>query len=126
MNKFIEFNVGDLIFTANSDSAPMIEHLIKIETIDHSTGIIKIKCALSINKMMNNDGTMSYIPIPFFGLLSNQSNIIGADREIIYINLNKFDIIGKVTNNEIKELFFKTTSNLVISAEKNKSVLVGV
>lgn len=122
---YYNLNEDDLVFLANSDSAPIIEHIVKIKTIDRNTNIVSVDKAMSINKMGNEQGSMSYMPIPFFGLISNQANLIGAGHGEMYINLNNFGIVGKVTKKEVIDIFNKFTDESAIKFDAAKSAVLG-
>lgn len=108
------YNEGDLVFVANAESAPMIEHIFTVVKILED-GFVLADKVLTINKVPQQGKGMTFIPIPSFGLLSNAPALENGNFGKLIIKLNNFDISGIVTDPELKK-FYENYSNKLIVA----------
>lgn len=113
----IKFEEGKYIYFTKAESAPMMEHLCRIDEIvtnsDLSVKRIGTKIAGSIIKQVGPDGPMSAI-VPFFGMASYSND------DMIYINIDQFDFIGECTNAKLISELERSTSPLIDATKLNK------
>ncbi len=109
---------GDLIFLVKDETAMRCEHIIKVEEYDNKNNIVKSSKVYTIHKMLLQDGSMNYGLAPGFFIISNnvenKSLNINTNDSIYWINLNNFDVVGPVINNDIIKAFKEQESNLII------------
>lgn len=105
----IDFKKGDYIWFAKADSAPMMEHICKVDmvsTVIEGKVIIGTKTAATLVKQMSATG-ISCAPVPYFGIANAEPD------EMIYIDLDQFDFMGLVTNSETISKLEQAVSPLV-------------
>ena len=109
---------GDLIFLVKDETAMRCEHIIKVEEYDNKNNIVKSSKVYTIHKMLLQDGSMNYGLAPGFFIISNnvenKSLNTNTNDSIYWINLNNFDVVGPVINNDIIKAFKEQESNLII------------
>ena len=109
---------GDLIFLVKDETAMRCEHIIKVEEYDNKSNIVKSSKVYTIHKMLLQDGSMNYGLAPGFFIISNnvenKSLNTNTNDSIYWINLNNFDVVGPVINNDIIKAFKEQESNLII------------
>jgi hypothetical protein len=117
------YKIGDLIYLANAESGPMVEHLVRIDGIS-GEGIITSTKVVSVHKMPNqNTGGLGYILMPGFGLLSNNPAIQNGNPGTLCINLSNFDMHGKVTDSEMLKAFENFSTKLIMPEIAKKGLI---
>jgi len=114
----VNIKPGDLIFLVKDETAMRCEHIIKVEEYDNKNNIVKYSKVYTIHKMLLQDGSMNYGLAPGFFIISNnvenKSLNTNTNDSIYWINLNNFDVVGPVINNDIIKAFKEQESNLII------------
>jgi len=114
----VNIKPGDLIFLVKDETAMRCEHIIKVEEYDNKNNIVKSSKVYTIHKMLLQDGSMNYGLAPGFFIISNnvenKSLNTNTNDSIYWINLNNFDVVGPVINNDIIKAFKEQESNLII------------
>lgn len=109
---------GDLIFLVKDETAMQNEHLVEVKEYDCKNNIVKSDKVYTIYKIMQQGGSMNYGLAPGFFIISNnvenKSLNINTNDSIYWINLNNFDVVGPVINNDIIKAFKEQESNLII------------
>ncbi|OQA44997.1 MAG: hypothetical protein BWY47_02143 [Bacteroidetes bacterium ADurb.Bin302] len=116
------YKIGDLIYLANAESGPMVEHLVRIDGIS-GDGIINSSKVVSVHKMPQQNGGLGYIPMPGFGLISNNPTLQNGNPGVLYINLSNFDMHGKVTDPEMIKVFDNFSTKLVLPEIGKKGLI---
>ena len=115
------FEKDSIIFLAQADNAPMIEHLVKVKDYDEKTGLLTTDKSVTIFK--SDKGVQ---PVPDFGSASVQPNLANGNSGEIVIDTKRFDIMGKVTNTKILDIFNSVTNKLIVNPDKKQTGLLGV
>jgi hypothetical protein len=116
------YKAGDLIFLANAESGPMVEHLVRVDRITEDNYIVSSK-VVSMHKMPQQSGGLSYIMMPGFGLISNNPSLQCGNVGEIFININNFDIHGEVTDSEIIKAFDNFSTKLIIPESGKRGII---
>jgi len=116
------YKVGDLIFLANAESGPMVEHLVRVDRITEDNYIVSSK-VVSVHKMPQQSGGLGYVMMPGFGLISNNPSLQGGTVGLLYINIDNFDMHGKVTDAEMLKAFDNFSTKLIIPESGKKGLI---
>ncbi len=105
------YNNGDLVYLAKGESSHMCEIIVQVK--EQNDNFLICTQMLTIHKMMQQNGDVSYQGMVGGGLISNRSVLTQEQSGDLIINLNNFDVCGLVTNKDIVDQFHKQTSKLV-------------
>jgi len=109
---------GDLIFLVKDETAMQNEHLVEVKEYDCKNNIVKSDKVYTIYKIMQQGGSMGYGLAPGFFIISNKrdKSLINTDNSSNehWINLNNFDAIGHVTNDDIIKAIREHENNIVV------------
>ncbi len=117
-----DFKVGDVIYFAKSDSAHVLEHVAKLNEESLKSlerNVLISKDVITIHKIPQANGEMAYQAMPGFGIISSLSVLTNDISGNLIININNFDIMGKVSNSEIIKLFENATSSILKPPKKS-------
>lgn len=116
------YNIGDLIFLANAESGPMVEHLLRVDAVN-ADGYIGSSKIVSVHKIPQQNGAMGYMSMPGFGLLSNNPTLENGTPSMVYININNFDMHGKITDVEMLKAFENFSRKLITPDTAKKGLI---
>lgn len=110
---------GDLIFLVKDETSMQNEHIVEVREYDSKNNIIKSNKVYTIYKVMQQGGSMGYGLAPGFFIISNkekEKNLI-LNRNLVneyWINLNNFDVIGHVINEDIINAIKEQENNIIV------------
>ena len=105
----------DIIFMVKAGEMTA-EHLVKVIDIeiDNGKNAVTAEKSMTLLKVPSQTGVgMDVIPVPGFGINSNNPAFEGGKPSLLYINLDNFDAVGIVKDKEIIDLFNSYTSGIV-------------
>lgn len=116
---------GDLIYISNEETCSSFEHIVLIDEYDKENNMVKASKILTFNKVIDPQKGMMFSPFPGFLSLANRDLKNGvnpfSNNTEVYINLNNFDIVGFVTNEDIITMFKEKMSGILMPGSKQKS-----
>lgn len=118
---------GDLIFLVKDETSMRCEHLVRVEEYDCTSNIVKSSKVYTVHKMLLQDGSMNYVLAPGFFIISNkvEDKSLTSNSNVHWINLNNFDVVGPVTDDDIVKAFKEQESSIVIPDTRTTKGILG-
>jgi len=125
----VNIKPGDMIFLIKDETSMESEHIVVVDYYDPVTNIIKCSKVYTVHKILQQGGSVTYGLAPGFFIISNKTkdkNLAGnSDAGACWINLNNFDVIGHVTNEDVIKAFKERESKLVIPDISTTKAVLG-
>ncbi|GEM_PF-3509380 len=120
---------GDMIFLIKDETSMDNEHIAVVDYYDPTTNIIKCSKIYTVHKILQQGGSVTYGLAPGFFIISNKTKdkslISNSDADACWINLNNFDVIGHVVNEDVIKAFKERESKLVIPDINTTKAVLG-
>jgi len=121
---------GDIIFLVKDETSMENEHIVVVDEYYPATNIVKSNKIYTIHKMLQQGGSVTYGLAPGFFIISNKIkdkslNSNSDHANICWINLNNFDVVGHVTNEDVIKAFKERESRLVVPDINTTKAVLG-